>query len=70
MKPQPRHVETVCRIGKGADTCRYLTADERGLRCAKLHADAKVVLDHRVARQKMKARADNCDGFPREVKLA
>jgi len=69
-EPEHNHVEMICRIGQGADCCRYLIATKRGFCCAKKHADAKVVLDQRAALHKIRARADNCDGFPMQVRLA
>lgn len=56
------HVDSVCRMGQGADCCRYLTIGPEGLECAKL-TPLKATLDQRVATGSFTARGDNCDGI-------
>lgn len=51
--------ETVCKIGKGADCCRYLTMGGSGWGCAKRTA-MRDAIDARA--DKMNAKGDNCGG--------
>ena len=54
-------VEFVCRIGQGANCCRYLTADGNGFHCAKLNPSLASAIDRRTD---MVAKSDNCPGVP------
>ena len=49
----------MCKIGQGADCCRYLTGGQTGLECAKL-TGLRAVIDARAAT--MTAQSDNCPG--------
>lgn len=53
-------VKNVCKIGQGADCCRYLMFGD-GFECARNTATA-AILDMRVLAKTMIARGDNCDG--------
>jgi len=55
----------VCLVGQGEQTCRYLCADDLSWRCAKL-TSFRDYFDRRVAEGTMKARGDNCPGYPTE----
>lgn len=55
------HVSDVCKIGKGAETCRYLAVGADGWSCEKL-TPLKAYLDKRVEAGTIRAQADNCDG--------
>jgi hypothetical protein len=57
------HVKTVCKIGRGAECCRYLMAGGNGFECAK-HTTLASVLDNRVAFDEINAKGDNCPGVP------
>jgi hypothetical protein len=60
--PDMDYIKAVCRIGQGANCCRYLTGSARGFECAKFNAGLKRHLDERVAAQTITARGDNCEG--------
>lgn len=60
------HRANVCRMGQGADCCRYLTMGSQGWSCAK-RTSLRFVIDRRVA--EMTAKGDNCDGVY-EARLA
>lgn len=57
-----RHVDAVCGPGKGAGTCAFLTVGS-GWFCAKqtIHES---LLRSRAATGAMRARSENCSGFP------
>lgn len=59
--PKSYAVET-CKMGQLADCCRYLAADKNGFCCLK-GSELKALLDARVAKGEMNARADNCPGW-------
>lgn len=52
------HVKNVCKIGRGADCCKYLTVGSNGFECAKL-TSLKLAIDRR---DNMNAKSDNCEG--------
>lgn len=53
-------IKETCKIGQGADCCRYLIMGCTGFECAKLEHGLKVTIDARV--ESMSAQADNCEG--------
>jgi hypothetical protein len=55
----------VCLVEQGPLTCRYLVASEFGWACAKL-TSFRQYFDRRVADGTMKAKGDNCPGYPQE----
>jgi hypothetical protein len=57
----PQHVIDVCKIGKGAQCCRYLAVGQQGFICLKFTSN-KSYLDARVAANSMRAHGDNCEG--------
>lgn len=60
----PRHMfDTVCKIGQGADCCRYLLGGADGIECGKHQPEFKRMLDARHAAGTMVARGDNCEGL-------
>lgn len=64
MKPQPptdQEAKELCKLGQGAQCCRYLAASGKGWSCEKL-GDLKNLLDSRVAAGKMTAKGNNCPG--------
>lgn len=63
-------VKTVCKIGQGADCCRYLAlTGGQGFSCQK-HTDLRDYLDERVAKETITARGDNCEGKPAAIRTA
>lgn len=65
--PLSRQIREVCRIGQGADCCRFLSNDGTGFHCAKLNDH--LVEQIEVRRPDMIAQGDNCAGFALEVRL-
>lgn len=59
----------VCKIGQGAECCRYLVGDGTGIHCAKLDPGLAHAIDLRVAANAYKAKGDNCEGRPMEESL-
>ncbi len=53
-------VKQTCKIGQGADCCRYVTMGVDGWGCAKVNPRMKAYIDKRTD---MKAKGDNCPGF-------
>lgn len=54
-----KYVDDVCKMGQGADCCRYLGRGEDGWECFK-ESGLKATIDARVD---MTAKSDNCKGF-------
>ena len=54
-------VNEVCRLGQGADTCRFLTRGDTW-ECAK-RTSRRVVIDAQVAEGSFTAIGDNCNGI-------
>lgn len=57
------YVTETCKLGQGAECCRYLVAGSKGFECAKLTMNSTVI-DRRVANGTFTAQGDNCDGKP------
>lgn len=63
------HLKAVCRIGQGADCCRYIVRelfDAGPYECAKHDQTLKEQIDRRHAAGSMIARGDNCEGLKDE----
>lgn len=60
--PDRTHVKTVCMIGCGKRTCRYLVMMQNGFSCEK-HTTLGRELDTKAKLGKMTARGDNCRGL-------
>ena len=58
---QQVYVENVCKIGKGANCCKYLVCGSKGLECAKISPENKEVIDKVWGPDKV-AQGDNCIG--------
>ena len=54
------HVKNTCRLGQGAECCKYLSVSESGFNCEKL-TDLGRQIEMLTG---MTAKADNCDGIP------
>jgi hypothetical protein len=59
--PDDYWTRTVCKMGQGAATCRYLTMHPEGWSCEK-HSGLRTHLDMRVKQNSIRARGDNCEG--------
>lgn len=57
------HVLNVCRIGQGADCCKYLVMGAHGFKCMKINESTKVLIDDNWVRNHHVAQGDNCDGI-------
>lgn len=66
MMLERAYLREICRIGQGADCCRYLIGDDTGLHCAKHAPELASQLDERVRLETIHARGDNCPGKPFE----
>ena len=53
------HLETVCKIGRGTDCCKFLAGGPEGLLCGKSIPQLKAALD---IKEGMSAQSDNCGG--------
>ena len=56
------HVDVTCLVGRGAETCRYLSRGPEGWMCAKSDPQIRAAIDARAPT--MTAQGDNCDGWP------
>lgn len=63
------YLKEVCKIGQGADCCRYIVAGKGGIECAKL-STMKPAIDSRVEAGMFVAQADNCEGKEEGVDLS
>lgn len=61
IRPTDTHAKEVCKVGQGAECCRYLTMKATGWSCQK-HTELRRYFDQRVAEGAMNARGDNCIG--------
>lgn len=59
--PDTDYAKTVCKIGQGAECCRYITMAPTGWSCEK-HGSLKAYIDFRVLRDAMVSKGDNCEG--------
>lgn len=55
------YAKEVCKIGQGADCCRFLTMGPNGFSCEK-HGQHSGLLTLRAIAGRMVARSDNCQG--------
>ena len=56
-------MKETCRIGQGADCCKYLACGPEGMECGKLSPGLKAAIDRR---DDMTAKGDNCPGDDEE----
>lgn len=56
-----KHAKEVCKIGQGAECCRYLAMGSKGWSCEKFGSLSRM-LDARVREGTMRAKGDNCEG--------
>jgi len=57
------HLRDICKVGMGAEACRYLMMVQHGWKCAKL-TTARTLIDQRVAEGQFHSLGDNCEGLP------
>jgi hypothetical protein len=57
------HWYNVCKIGQGADCCKYVVGGQKGLECAKENVADKRVIDENWAQTPHIAQSDNCVGY-------
>lgn len=55
------YVDSVCKIGQGELTCRYITMGSNGFECGKLAPALKAAIDR--AADRMGSKGDNCEGM-------
>lgn len=53
-------VRNICKLGRGADCCKFLLAGQQGLECGKLDSVLGPML---AIKPGMVAKGDNCDGI-------
>ena len=58
-----KHLDNVCKMGQGADTCRYIVADGSGICCAKHDELLVEQISRRIEYNAFVARGDNCEGL-------
>ena len=63
MAMSPQQIIDVCKMGQGADCCRYLICSGNGFECAKT-TSLKDAIDTRM--NQMNAKSDNCGGVKNE----
>lgn len=67
LKDNKKHWETVCKIGQGADCCKYLVMG-KGFECMKEDPENKKVIDDNWAVTPHVAQGDNCEGYAEHSK--
>lgn len=56
-------VRDICKIGQGAECCRFLVGGSQGFECAKHIPSLASHLNMRVLIEDIVARGNNCDGL-------
>lgn len=62
------YIKNTCKIGQGADCCRFILVSRKGFECGKF-GSAKGELDRKVAMGLFTAKGDNCDGYTEEESI-
>ncbi len=57
-----KQIEEVCKIGQGADCCKYLVMGGKGFECMRINLANKKVVDDNWAIHDHVAQGDNCQG--------
>lgn len=57
------YIKSTCKIGQGAECCRYLTMGSKGFECALLEESLRIIIDERVETGKMVSISKNCKGY-------
>lgn len=56
------YIKTVCKIGQGAECCKYLVCGANGFECMKFDPENKKVIDINWAKTAHVSQGDNCEG--------
>lgn len=48
--PYGVHLEMICKVGHGANCCKYLVAGANGFECMKAHPENKLLIDENWAK--------------------
>lgn len=56
------YIRNVCKIGQGAECCKYLLLASTGFECAKVNPLDKTTVDKVWATTEHVAQGDNCEG--------
>lgn len=56
------HIKNICKIGQGADCCKYLVMGAKGFECMKVDQANKQVIDYNWKTTPHVAQGDNCKG--------
>lgn len=63
------HTEEICKVGKGNETCRYLTSSAGSFVCAKF-GPLMETLNNKAKNNEMESLGDNCDSLLGEIMQA
>lgn len=63
MEIPREYIDSTCKIGQGADCCRYLMVGFGGFECGKDDPRAKRTIDARCEADTFKSLGDNCEGW-------
>lgn len=55
-------IKEVCRIGQGANCCKYLVSGTKGFECMKTSFATKEIIDKNWETTAHVAQGDNCEG--------
>lgn len=61
------HIKEVCKIGQGAECCKYLVVGEEGFQCCKTDPLNKKIIDDNWRNTPHVAQGDNCEGVSDEI---
>lgn len=61
-------LKSICRIGEGHDTCRYIMRNKDEYVCVK-NSVVQISIDDRVEKGGMVARGDNCSGLTNKEEI-
>ncbi len=62
MKSLNQIIEHTCKIGQGADCCKYLVIGGDGWECCKVTPENKALIDRNWETTEHVAQGDNCEG--------
>jgi len=66
LKEDKKHWEEVCKIGQGANCCKYLVMGEAGFECMRDKPENKKVIDDNWTKHPHVAQGENCMGYEAE----
>ena len=56
------HIKTTCKIGQGAECCKYLVMGGGGFECMKATPEGKATIDKNWEATPHVSQGDNCEG--------